>query len=355
VRSFFVLVPSLHPTGPVKGAVALANALADRRTVTLAPVKPGPGVEAPIDPAVTVLPLYESGGRRAGVGRLASALEAAGGRPSGGAAMVSYCLSADFTARRLRRHARWISSVRGNLPRNYRFDYGKAGGPLATLHLLSLRAADRVVAMTEPMAGQIARFTGRRPVVIGNFVDEAPLEPFRRSPDPAAPLTLAFLGSLSDRKQPLALVEAAARLAGQGVDLRVDMMGEGPLRPRIEAAAREAGLTDRVFLHGHLANPYPVLARAEALVLPSLSEGISRAVLEALQLGVPVVLRDVDGNRAVVSDGRNGRLFGDPADLPAAILAASGLRRTGDGGSLLPPTFRQAPCAQAFLELAEAE
>jgi len=97
------------------------------------------------------------------------------------------------------------------------------------------------------------------------------------------------------------------------------------------------------------------LARAEALVLPSLSEGISRAVLEALQLGVPVVLRDVDGNRAVVSDGRNGRLFGDPADLPAAILAASGLRRTGDGGSLLPPTFRQAPCAQAFLELAEAE
>lgn len=350
-----MLVPSLHPTGPVKGAVALVNALAGRRAVTLVSVKPGPGVGAPLEPAVDVLALHETGDRTARARRLVSALEAAGGRSAGGAAMISYCLSADWTARGVRRHARWISSVRGNLPRNYRYDYGPAGVPLAALHLRSLRAADQVVAMTESMAGQIGRYTGRRAIVIGNFVDEAVLEPFRRRPHADAPMTLAFLGSLSERKQPLGLIAAVARLAEEGVDVRVEIIGDGPLRPRVEALARSAGIGDRVVLRGQLSNPFDLLAAADALVLPSLSEGISRAVLEALQLGVPVVLRDVDGNRSVVEDGRNGRLFQREAELPDAIRAAVDLRRAGDGGSLLPSTFRQAPCAQAFLDLAEAE
>ncbi|WP_162906647.1 glycosyltransferase [Algihabitans albus] len=270
--------------------------------------------------------------------------------------MISFCLSADAMALQVRRHARWISSVRGNLPRNYRFDYGPPGVALAIAHLTSLRLSDRVVAMTEPMAAQIARYTGRNSKVIGNFVDEAPLEAFRRSPDPQAPYTFAFLGNLSLRKQPHVLLDAVRRLVAQGVKLQVDVMGEGPMLAALTETVQKNDLEKQVTLHGHVMCPYRLLARADALVLPSLSEGMSRAVLEAMQLGVPAVLRDVDGNRALVHEGRNGLLFARDADLPSAMLEAAELRRKQAAcGSLLPQEFRQGPCAQAFLDLVEAE
>lgn len=358
MREIFILVPSLQPAGPVKGAIALANALSAERDVTLVPVKPGPGADARIAADVRLLKLYEAGGWRKGVRRLAAVLRRAGGRGRGavGAAMISYCLSADATALAARRHARWISSVRGNLPQNYRFDYGPLGPAVAAGHLASLRLADQVVAMTDAMAAQISRYTGRRPVVIGNFVDEAPLAALRQPSDPQAPYTFAFLGSLTRRKQPLALLEAARKLVTDGVELRVEFFGEGPLRDQLATTVRSGGLDGQVTLLGQVAAPYDRLAKADALVLPSLSEGISRAVLEALQLGIPAVLRDVDGNRAVVVQGRNGVLFDCDTELPTAMLTAARLRREQVGcDSLLPPELRQDVCARAFLDLVEAE
>ena len=358
MSKIFILVPSLCPAGPVKGAIALANSLAARRSVTLVPVKPGPGADAPIDPAVAMLELYREGGWAARVNRLSDALQAAGGRASGdkGAVMISFCLSADATAFSLRQHARWIASVRGNLLRNYRFDYGLIGQAGAAVHLLTLRFADRVVAMTDPMAVQIARYTGRSPAVIGNFVDEAPFECWRRAASLSGPYRFVFLGSLSARKQPLALLEAVKQMKADGLEFRLDVIGEGPLRAQLQKAVGAMALESRVTLHGQLANPYELLAAADALVLPSLSEGVSRAVLEALHLGIPAVLRDVDGNGAIIDQGRTGILFNRDADLPTAMMAAARQRRQQTSSeSLLPVAFRQMPCAEAFLNLAEAE
>ena len=55
MREIFVLVPSLHPDGPVKGAIALCNALADLRHVTLVALKPGPGADIPLDRRVAMV------------------------------------------------------------------------------------------------------------------------------------------------------------------------------------------------------------------------------------------------------------------------------------------------------------
>lgn len=357
MRHVFLLVPSLHPTGPVKGAYALANALVGIRPVTLVALKPGPGVDAPLDGRVAQVELFATGGgwrHRQNLYR--SMLRQAGGRK--GAVSISMCLSADWVNRGCRSEAITCSSVRGNLPRNYRHDYGYVGVPLAMMHLRMLRGVDHVVAMTAAMARQVARYTGHQPAVIGNCVDEAALDGYRRLNTQGTASRISrfvFVGSLSSRKQPLLLIHAVQELSRKGMEVTLDIVGDGPMHAQVLAEIRRLGLEDRVILHGHLRDPLPIVAQAHAFVLPSLSEGVSRAVLEALHLGVPCVLRDVDGNGEIVTSEFNGVLFKQDWELPDAMQQAAALVLRSDKprGSLLPPDSRQAEVVRRFLTLLE--
>ena len=353
MRTIFVLVPSLHPAGPVKGAVALANALSALRPVSLVSLKPGPGVDARLEPKVRVVQLHREGGWRARVAAYRRLLRAAGGRER--VASISFCFSADAVNLLCRRDAVICSSVRGNLRNNYRFDYGPPGVPAAWMHLLLLRGMDRVVAMTRSMAEQISAYIGSPPSVIGNFVDEAALEPYRQRAGQTGPYRFVFVGSLSRRKRPDLVVRAAAELKARGVPARVDILGDGPLLASLQRYAGSLGLSDALHFAGHLADPYPVLAAADCLVLPSHSEGVSRAMLEALYLGVVCVARGVDGAGELISEGANGFLFRADSEVAAAMLRAAACTRSRPArDSLLPPAFAQHSGAMQYLALVEA-
>jgi glycosyltransferase involved in cell wall biosynthesis len=351
MRDIFILVPSFNSTAPVKGAIALANALATERKVTLVALKKGSGADAAVDPRVTQVSLAD---HATGVARplaYRTMLRKAGGASR--VASISLCFSADMVNIFSRQHAVTCASVRGNLPRVYPKTYGLAGTPLAAGHLLALRAVDHVVAMTSSMADDVARFVGHRPEVIGNFVDETALEAYRRPGPRDGPLRFIFAGFLTPLKGPMALIGAVLDLRRSGENVRLDVIGDGPLRDDLAREIQRHALTDVVVLHGHLRDPYPRIAQADALVLPSITEGLSRAALEALYLGVPVVLRDTDGNGELVGP-RNGKLFLREADLPAAMLAAARLgRRNASRETLLPPGCRQQQAARQYLALVE--
>lgn len=127
---------------------------------------------------------------------------------------------------------------------------------------------------------------------------------------------LAWLGALSPEKRPdlaldmvAALPEATLLLAGTG--------------PSAEAVAERAtGLGDRVRVLGAVADPRPVLAAADALVLTSRTEGVPGVVLEAQASGLAVVAVDVGGVSQIVVDGATGRLVPPGASGPAGGLAA---------------------------------
>ncbi len=353
MRDIFILVPSMHPTGPVKGAVALANALVGLRGVTLVSLKDGPGPDAVLNTGVRHICLSKAGKWYRRVGAYRKLLVAAGGRAS--VASISLCLSADMANLFCRGEGVTCSSVRGNLPQNYRHDYGPIGGTLARAHLLSLRGMDHVVAMNSVMSRQITTYISRPPVVIGNFVDELALEPYRFTGKLGGPLRFVFLASLTSRKRPELLIDAFASLIAAGVDAQLDIIGEGRLKGMVNDLIQGRGFANLITLHGHLRDPYPLLGQADAMVLPSISEGTSRAGLEALHLGVPCVLRDADGNAELVCNGVNGALFHDDAELPAAMLAAARLSRDARArDSLLPDTCRQRISAARYLELVES-
>ena len=354
MRRVFVLVPSLTRTGPVIGAASLANSLSSICDVTLVAVRGHAGVAPHVDQRVRVVSLSAHRGWGARVKAYRALLKESGGRAV--TASLSSCFSADMLNVMCRSLAFTCASVRGNLPMNYRFDYGVAGGPLAAFHLTSLRACDAVVVMTDAMAAQVRRYIGADPDVIGNFVDESRLDPHRAERSSDGPFRFVFLGSLTTRKQPLILVDAIAELTQSGVSVHLDFLGEGPLRSAIEERVRQFKLEDVISVHGKSDEPYDILARADAMVLPSLSEGLSRASLEALYLGVPCVLRAVDGNGELIRDGINGALFQENASLARAMAttAAWSRARTGPRESLLPETYRQQSAVRKYVALLDS-
>jgi glycosyltransferase involved in cell wall biosynthesis len=354
-QDIFILVPSPHPTGPVKGAFALANALAPIRRVVLVYLKDGPGVDANLDTRVEEISLANSPGGWWGRLRIYKRLlKECGGREN--VSSLSMCLSADIFNRFCSEVAVIFSSVRGNLPQNYRHDYGMPGTYLAAIHLLMLRSFDQVVAMTEVMATQIYSIAGVRPKIIGNFVDEQEIECFRcDTPNVKEVLRFVYVGSLTHRKQPTLIVEAIRILVSQRYDVKLDLIGDGPLRESISAMVVKNDLQEHVHLHGQVGNPYPLIAEADVFVLPSRSEGVSRAALEALHLGVPCVLRNVDGNSELLSNPMAGQLFSSDLDLSRVMVeAATRCRTRSIKSSLLPPSFRQSTAAMQYLKLLES-
>ncbi|MBN1378992.1 MAG: glycosyltransferase [Gammaproteobacteria bacterium] len=269
---------------------------------------------------------------------------------------LSFCLSADMINLMCRSFAMIISSVRGNLLCNYRLDYGLHGYIIAIGHLFLLRWFDHIVAMTSSMADQIRFFSGVTPSVIGNFIDEKALEIYRDSNYSDDTIRFVFLGSLTNRKRPDLLLYAAFELKRRDVKFTIDLVGDGPLRSAIEKSLIDKNIADVVRVHGSLANPYSLVAQADCMILPSTSEGVSRSVLEALYLGVPCLLRDVDGNTEVIKSGQNGLLFSADSDLVESMikLATWSRQNIEEKKNLLPSGFRQKNNSMKYLELLES-
>lgn len=103
--------------------------------------------------------------------------------------------------------------------------------------------------------------------------------------------------------------------------LRLMLVGDGPLRAEAEALLREAGASSCAWLAGERADVPELLRAMDCFVLPSLAEGISNTILEAMASGLPVIATRVGGNPELVIDQVTGTLIpsGDVAALVAAI------------------------------------
>lgn len=148
------------------------------------------------------------------------------------------------------------------------------------------------------------------------FVDQA-----RTPPPPSAPVTLISVGSLEQPYKGIdVLLLAMCRLNGSGVAVRLVHVGDGRYRPRLERLAAQHNLTDQVTFTGALpgAAVFEQLDRADLFVLPSRTEGLPRAMIEAMARGLPVIGTSVGGIPELI--GPDCLVPpGDPAALAEAI------------------------------------
>ena len=128
---------------------------------------------------------------------------------------------------------------------------------------------------------------------------------------------------LSPEKNVPLLVEAFASLRAAVPEARLVIAGDGPARPEIEASVRRLGLEADVALLG-FRDDVPALMRAfDVFCLPSLTEGTSITLLEAMNAACPAVVTRVGGNPEIVVDGVTGDCVpsGDATALAAALTA----------------------------------
>lgn len=126
-----------------------------------------------------------------------------------------------------------------------------------------------------------------------------------------------YVGRLSYEKQLDYLVEVFAQaLKESGAAARLVLLGAGDKEPAILAAVQKAGLTDQVVIRPPTAEVEKFYRAADVFLLPSISEGLSNALLEAMCCGLPVIASRVGGTPDAVEDGKSGLLF-DPQDRQA--------------------------------------
>ena len=221
---------------------------------------------------------------------------------------------------------------------------GGSDGDFARLHRIGgtvmlplLRRLDRVVAVSREIRNELTGhgFIPEHIVEIPNGVDTHRFAP---AADPQAaqlqtglgPETVLFLGRLDAQKGLDTALAAWARVAGRRPAARLFLAGDGPARGPLEERARELRLGERVRFLGPRLDPERLLQASQVFVLPSRSEGMSNALLEAMATGLPCVASRIGGNSDLVKHGVTG-LLSPPAD---AVTLADMLCALLEDGSL---------------------
>ncbi|MCP5373308.1 MAG: TIGR03088 family PEP-CTERM/XrtA system glycosyltransferase [Hyphomicrobiales bacterium] len=143
---------------------------------------------------------------------------------------------------------------------------------------------------------------------------------------PAGPLVIGAAGRMEEIKDHLTLVRAFLLLAARVPDprdrLRLVIVGDGSRRAAALDLLAAEGAADLAWLPGARDDVPDQLRAMGVFVQPSINEGISNTILEAMATGLPVVATAVGGNVELVRDGATGALV--PASDPAAMAAALG-------------------------------
>ena len=204
---------------------------------------------------------------------------------------------------------------------------------------------DRYVALSRHLEDYLEQQVAIAPERISQIYNGVNTERFRpsregRLPIPGCPFgepgqwLIGTVGRMEAIKDPLTLARAFVRAQAIGSvaakQFRLVIVGEGALRGEVRQVLERAGILDRVWFAGERADVPEIMRGLDCFVLPSLAEGVSNTILEAMASGLPVVATRVGGNSELIESGMTGVLVppSNPDALAQAILAYFGDRGT---------------------------
>lgn len=158
---------------------------------------------------------------------------------------------------------------------------------------------------------------------ICNGVDDKKFSP---SDQPVVPFVVGCVGRLEQVKNHVLLAQAFVRVAKhareKSLPVTLKLVGEGSCRSDVESVLAEGKVSDMADLLGNRSDVDQCMKSFSVFVLPSLAEGISNTILEAMASGLPVIATRVGGNAELVEDDRSGALVevADPEQMATAII-----------------------------------
>lgn len=132
---------------------------------------------------------------------------------------------------------------------------------------------------------------------------------------------IIHVGGFSFEKNHQGLIRIFEQILKKNDQVHLHLVGDGPLRPKMEEVIKEKTLQDRISFHGFVQNPLSFIKASDVLVLPSIIEGLPGVLLEAMYCKVPVVAYDTGGISEIVRPG-SGNLIckGDENEFSKAVL-----------------------------------
>ena len=207
------------------------------------------------------------------------------------------------------------------------------------------RSSRGVIAVSRKIAGILGAdgMPAERIRVVYEGVSDRPALPGGREAllelgVPAGCPVVGNVAALTDHKDHATLIEAAALVRRRLPEARFVCVGEGELRPRLEALCRERGLVDRWIFAGFRHDLDRLIPAFTVFCLSSHMEGLGTSLLDAMSFGRPVVATAAGGIPEAVEDGVTGRVVPvrDPAALAGALVEVLGdpqrARALGDAG-----------------------
>jgi glycosyltransferase involved in cell wall biosynthesis len=224
--------------------------------------------------------------------------------------------------------------------------------PAAFATRQAIRGADRVVAVSAALRGQITAYRElRRTIdVIPNLVNVGQFVVKSEARGAEGPARLLFVGEmLTNIKGVDYLLEAVSVLRKRGVEVTLDLVGDGRKRPEYEAMSRRLGVDGVCHFHGALPHEQvaDMMPSYDVLVLSSLAETFGVVAVEALASGVPVVATRCGGPEEVLTPDLGVLVeTADPTALAEGITDV--IRRPGD----FPPEHLRRAVDERFGEAA---
>jgi sugar transferase (PEP-CTERM/EpsH1 system associated) len=234
-----------------------------------------------------------------------------------------------------------LAGVRHCVHSEHGWDMGDLDGRRwrpATLRRLHSPLVDRYVTVSKDLERYLVERVGIAPARISQIYNGVDTERFAPHPDKSAAalpaelcgnnvLVIGTVGRIQPVKDQITLLKAFAGLVqsrAQFTDrLRLAIIGDGPLLGDLRQLSDTLGIAQLTWLPGAIGNIPDVLRCFDLFVLPSLTEGISNTVLEAMASGIPVIATAAGGNLELVEDGRCGRLF-PPGDTAMLVRLLAG-------------------------------
>ncbi len=219
-----------------------------------------------------------------------------------------------------------ISFTRDFIDRQYLYDYNyfisKAVG---LVHFHALRNMDYVIVLSNSMKEYLIKkgIKINQIKVVNNFIDE--LEIIKKKTEIIFDIKEEKIAKfitcsrIIKRKRIEFLIKGFEKIRDAGLNFRFYILGDGEEKDHIKSLINYKNLKENIILLGHKDNPIPYIDRCDFYISASIAEGISRSVMEALFLGKPCILSDIDGHRELVIEGKNGKLFKDLDEFVSII------------------------------------